>query len=100
MKTVMLRYIEEMQELEEKMQKEVHDKPYQEMKMEQETLQRVIADLKQVLNNDGDSFTYTVFVGGGEVNDYWLEEEQANDIAKEWKDKGYDDVLIIDLMEA
>jgi hypothetical protein len=37
---------------------------------------------------------YTVWVGGGEVNDYYLTEAEANDIAQEWKDKGYDEVVV------
>ena len=37
---------------------------------------------------------WTVWVGGGEVNSYLLSKEQAKDIAQEWKDKGYDDVVV------
>ena len=38
--------------------------------------------------------SWTVWVGGGEVNSYLLNKEQAKDIAQEWKDKGYDDVVV------
>ena len=38
--------------------------------------------------------SWTVWVGGGEVNSYLLSKEQAEDIAQEWKDKGYDDVIV------
>lgn len=38
--------------------------------------------------------SWTVWVGGGEVNSYLLSKEQAEDIAQEWKDKGYDDVVV------
>ena len=37
---------------------------------------------------------YTVWVGGGEVNDFLLERQEAEMIALEWADKGYDDVYI------
>lgn len=37
---------------------------------------------------------YTVWVGGGEVNSYYLTKEQAESIAQDWIDKGYDDVVI------
>lgn len=37
---------------------------------------------------------YSVFVGGMEVNDYYLNKEQAWDTAREWAGKGYDDVIV------
>jgi len=37
---------------------------------------------------------WTVWVGGGEVNSHYLEEDQAKDIAQAWIDKGYDDVIV------
>jgi hypothetical protein len=37
---------------------------------------------------------YTVWVGGGEVNDCYLNKKDAYALAKEWRDKGYDDVLV------
>jgi hypothetical protein len=37
---------------------------------------------------------WTVWVGGGEVNDYLLTKEQAISIARDWSDKGYDEVVI------
>lgn len=37
---------------------------------------------------------WTVWVGGGEVNSYYLSETQAKDIAQAWIDKGYDDVVV------
>ena len=37
---------------------------------------------------------YTVWVGGGEVNDYYLTWEEAKLIAKEYLNDGYDDVII------
>lgn len=36
---------------------------------------------------------WTVWVGGGEVNGFYLTEAEAKDIAQEWKDKGYDDAV-------
>jgi len=37
---------------------------------------------------------WTVWVGGGEVNSYLLTKDEAEDIARAWKDKGYDDVVM------
>lgn len=37
---------------------------------------------------------YTVWVGSFEVNDYYLTEEQAQKIAREFIADGYDDVVI------
>ena len=37
---------------------------------------------------------YSVWVGGGEINDYVLTARQAIDISHEWLNKGYDDVVI------
>ena len=37
---------------------------------------------------------YTVWVGGTEVNDYYLTKEEAENLAFEYKDDGYDDVII------
>jgi len=38
--------------------------------------------------------SWTVWVGGGEINDYYLSETQAKDIAQAWIDKGYDEVVV------
>jgi glycine cleavage system aminomethyltransferase T len=38
--------------------------------------------------------SWTVWVGGGEVNSYYLSETEAKDIAQAWIDKGYDDVVV------
>lgn len=37
---------------------------------------------------------YTVWVGGTEVNDYYLTKEQAEKLADEYINDGYDDVKI------
>ena len=37
---------------------------------------------------------YTVWVGGVEVNDYLLTEDEAISISEAWKNEGYDDVQI------
>ena len=37
---------------------------------------------------------YTVWVGGSEVNDYYLSLDEAQSLAKLYLDRGYDDVLI------
>jgi len=40
---------------------------------------------------------YTVWVGGGEVNDYLLSLHSANKLANEYIRDGYDDVNIIEI---
>jgi len=42
------------------------------------------------------SKTFTVYVGDGEVNDNLLSIEEARKIAKSYRNKGYDDVKIVD----
>jgi len=37
---------------------------------------------------------FSVWVGGGEVNDFLVTREEAEDIAQAWRNKGYDDVHI------
>ena len=37
---------------------------------------------------------YTVWVGGVEVNDYLLNKQEAESLAQEYKQQGYDDVAI------
>ena len=38
---------------------------------------------------------YSVWVGGGEIGDYYINLlSEAREIAKAWRDKGYDDVAI------
>lgn len=37
---------------------------------------------------------YSVYVGDGEVNDYYLTKEQAEDLAEEYRKDGYDDVVV------
>ena len=37
---------------------------------------------------------WTVWVGGGEINDYLLTEKEAQELAQIWKDKGYDEVVV------
>lgn len=38
--------------------------------------------------------TYSVWVGGGEINDYYLTKEEAERVAEIWRSKGYDEVAI------
>ncbi len=40
---------------------------------------------------------YTVYVGGDEVNDYYLTEERAKHLAIDFIEDGYDDVVIMDI---
>lgn len=37
---------------------------------------------------------YSVWVGGGEVNPFYVTKEQAERIADNYKEQGYDDVVI------
>lgn len=37
---------------------------------------------------------YTVWVGGVEVNDYYLTKKEALELAQEYKAQDYDDVVI------
>ena len=37
---------------------------------------------------------YTVWVGGGEVNDYWLNYEDAKGLYDEYTNQGYGDVVM------
>ena len=37
---------------------------------------------------------WTVWVGGSEVNNYYLNMSEAISIAQEWQEKGYSDVVI------
>jgi len=37
---------------------------------------------------------WTVWVGGSEVNSHYLSQTQAKNLAQEYKDDGYDDVVV------
>jgi hypothetical protein len=37
---------------------------------------------------------YTVWVGGSEINSHYLTKQDAESIAQEWVDLGYDDVIL------
>lgn len=39
--------------------------------------------------------TYTVYVGGSEVNDYLLTYEEATEVAAYWREQGHDDIAIV-----
>lgn len=40
---------------------------------------------------------YTVYVGGEEVNDYYLSKDEAEEIAARWERDGYDDVQVVQI---
>ena len=46
------------------------------------------------MNKYKEETSYTVWVGGTEVNDKLLTKEQAEELLQEYKDKGYDDAVI------
>ena len=37
---------------------------------------------------------YSVWVGGAEVNDYYMTKENADKLAEQFLDDGYDDVVV------
>lgn len=39
---------------------------------------------------------YSVWVGGSEINPYYLSKESAELIAQVWKGMGYDDVQVVE----
>ena len=41
---------------------------------------------------------WSVWVGGSEVNLVHLSQQQAENMAQAWKDKGYDDVVIEEIV--
>lgn len=43
---------------------------------------------------EGEDVLYSVWVGGGEVNDYLLTKDKAEELANAWIRRGYDDVII------
>lgn len=43
-----------------------------------------------------DTARYSVWVGGVEVNDYYLTKEQAEELAELYKADGYDDIEIVE----
>ena len=43
---------------------------------------------------------YSVWVGGSEVNDYYLTKDQAEALANDYKIKGYTDVQIEEIITA
>jgi len=47
------------------------------------------------MNNN--QINYTVFVGGAEVCDYLVSKEQAESIAEQYQDEGYDDVAVMEV---
>jgi hypothetical protein len=42
---------------------------------------------------------YNVWVGGGEVNNYYLSKNDAERIANAWETLGYEDVVIEEITE-
>ena len=41
---------------------------------------------------------YTVWVGGVEVNDYYLPKDKAESLAEEYRAEGYDDVIVEEIV--
>jgi hypothetical protein len=83
---------------------------YEEMGTSYDTCHKLIKDLEQVgytcdygldgipyeLKKIDTEYFYSVWVGGVEVNNYLLTKEQAENLAQEWIDDGYDEVAIDD----
>ncbi len=55
-----------------------------------------INDMVKIIDESDreEALSWTVWVGGGEVNSYLLTKDEAEDIARAWKDKGYDEVVV------
>jgi hypothetical protein len=83
---------------------------YEEMGTSYDTCNNLIKELEQVgytcdygldgipyeLKKIDTEYFYSVWVGGVEVNNYLLTKEQAENLAQEWIDDGYDEVAIDD----
>jgi hypothetical protein len=44
--------------------------------------------------------TYSVWVGGGEVNSHYLNRSDAERIASAWRSMGYDDAVVEEVVNA
>jgi hypothetical protein len=54
-----------------------------------------INDMVKMIDEDkGESNSWTVWVGGSEVNSEYLSQERANYAAGYWIGRGYDDVIV------
>ena len=42
---------------------------------------------------------WTVWVGGGEINSFYLDKKSAEELAQVWIDKGYDEVSVEEITE-
>lgn len=63
-----------------------------------ENVKKVTQKLEQKVKAELESWKepkiYSVWVGAFEVNNYYLTKEDAIDLAEEYRDDGYDDVII------
>ncbi len=50
--------------------------------------------VKSIDESEGESNSWTVWVGGSEVNNEYLSQERANYVAGYWIGRGYDDVVV------
>ena len=48
------------------------------------------------MTQENTEYFYSVWVGGVEVNNYFLTKEEAENLAQLWIDDGYDEVTIDD----
>ena len=48
------------------------------------------------MNTKG-TLMWTIWVGGSEMSDYYVTKEKAEDIALQWRQAGYDDVIVQEL---
>ena len=64
------------------------------------TLQELAERLETYFNDYlGDRDIFSVWVGGNEVNDYFLNIEEARELADKFKKEGYSDVVIQNMSE-
>lgn len=48
----------------------------------------------------GNKEKFSVYVGGDEVNSFYLSREEAEEMAAYWRNEGYDDVKIVDMSKS
>ena len=59
----------------------------------------ILGNMCEEKEPDIEALEYSVFVGGGEVNDYLLTKEEAEEMARNYINEGYDDVKVVNVNE-
>jgi hypothetical protein len=59
-----------------------------------------INDMVKMIDEDkGESNSWTVWVGGSEINSHLLTQSKAISLASEWFNRGYDDVVVEEIIK-